>query len=185
MATGHLIVTPTDFGAALDASGDYVRSNLVTIAPEFEPTFRHALDAIFADLPYVSAEDGTLPAYLDGVEEPLRVLREVGVSLFAVVTQGTMNFPESPNPKKRVRWSRTYYLTVPTDGRFRVGDGSVHRFAPPEGQSLPCAVAVQTLADAISKEVPVNVFLHAEAARITLERNVPWCPDCCLGDSLA
>jgi hypothetical protein len=181
---GFLIRTPTDFERALGTDvGDYVKAPLISPPPEIEPDFRRALDGIFNDLQYIERGDHALLAsYLEGIKAPLDDLHQLGFALFAVVTRGTLTLRDHPTlgpPAQRMipNWSRTYYLVVPADGFFRVGEdtkGAVHRFSP------RCEPAVTVLAKAARDQTPIAVWFSAEVVRASLERSVPWCENCCL-----
>jgi hypothetical protein len=183
MAEGFLIRTPTDFERALGSDvGDYVVAPLVSPPHEIEPDFRRALDGIFDDLQYIERGDHALLAsYLEGIKAPLDDLHQLGFTLFAVVTRGTLTLPDHPTlgppvQRKIPNWSRTYYLVVPVDGLFRVGEdtkGAVHRFSP------RCESAVASLAKAARDHAAIAVWFSAEAVRAFLERSVPWCQSCC------
>lgn len=185
MAEGFLIRTPTDFEQALGGAGDYMKAPLVSPPPETEPDFRRALDGIFQDLEYIDSRDPDLLAsYLEGIKAPLDDLHELGFTLFALVTRGTYTLPDSPlgPPVQIPNWRRTYYLVVPLNGFFRVeGDdtkATVHKFSP------RCRAAVAALAKAARNQTPIAVWVSADAVRMTLERSVPWCQDCCLDQAI-
>jgi hypothetical protein len=188
MAEGYLIRTPSDFERALGSDvGDYVKAPLVSPPPEIEPSFRRALDGIFNDLQYVESGDhALLAAYLEGIEAPLDDLHHLGFTLFAVVTRRTLTLPDSPilgppAQRKIPNWSRTYYFVVPANGFFRLGEdtkGTVHRFSP------RCATAVAALAKGAQEHTTIAVWYSADAARVSLERSVPWCQDCCLDQAI-
>src|SRR5262245_19549770 len=127
MAEGILIRTPTDFGRCLGSLGDYIKKPLVSPPPEIEAAFRRALDEIFQDLQYIDSGDhDVLASYLEGIKSPLDDLYALGFSLFALVTRGTLTLPDTalgpPTQREIPNWSRTYYLVVPTNGLFRVGE---------------------------------------------------------------
>jgi hypothetical protein len=188
MAEAYLIRTPSDFERAMGSdTGDFVKVPLISPAPEVEEDFRHALDGIFTDLQYVDRGDIELFAsYLDGIKGPLDDLHRLGLALFALVTHGKLTLPDHPTlgaPAQRTipNWSRTYYLVVPQNGFFRIGedvDGTVHRF------SSDCATAVTALAKAAEQQTRITVWFSAERVRVSLERDVPWCQRCCLDQSI-
>ena len=83
--------------------------------------------------------------------------------------------------RKISEWSRTYYLVVPANGFFRIGedvDGTVDRFSP------DCSKVVTALAEAAEKKTPIAIWWSAERVRVALERDVPWCQQCCLDQSI-
>jgi hypothetical protein len=184
MAEGFLIRTPSDFERALGSDvGDYVKAPLISPPPEIEPDFRRALDGIFNDLQHIDSGDHALLAsYLEGIKTPLDDLHQLGFTLFALVTRGTLTLPDSPilgppAQRKIPNWSRTYYLVVPVNGFFRVGEdtqGTVHRFSP------LCEPAVAALAKGAQEHTPIAAWFSAEVVRVSLERSVPWCQRCCL-----
>jgi hypothetical protein len=188
MAEAFLIRTPTDFERAMASdAGDYVKAPLVTPRPELEEDLRHALDGIFNDLQYVDRGDGELFAsYLDGIKGPLDDLHRLGLTLFALVTHGSLTLGDhftlgAPKQRTIPNWSRTYYLVVPENGFFRIGedvDGTVHRFSP------NCTTAIAALADASEKQTGITVWFKADRVRVSLEGDVPWCQQCCLDESM-
>lgn len=67
---------------------EYVLSQMYTPPPELEPTIRRAVDAVFQDLAYTDANDTDLTSsYLESITDPLEVLRENGLAIFAIDTK--------------------------------------------------------------------------------------------------
>jgi hypothetical protein len=186
MAEGFLIRTPTDFERTVGGVGDYMKVPLVTPPPEIEPEFRRTLDGIFQDLECIDPRDPSLLAsYLEGIKAPLDDLHELGFTLFALVTRGTLTLPDGPfgPPAQREipNWLRTYYLVIPMNGFFRLREDAKetgHRF------SAECRPAVVALAKAARNHTPVSVWSASDAVRVSLERCVPWCQECCLDQAI-
>lgn len=181
MAQGFTIRTPTDFEATIGAAGSYVKAPLVSPAADVEPAFRSALNGIFEDLQYVDPGDAEgVASFLDGIEAPLNDLHDLGFTLFAIGTRGTLTLPDGalgPPSQRRIPWTRTYYLVVPVGGFFRIGEDAgetVHRFKP------DCEAVVESLARAAQDKSSIAVWYSAEDVRQSLERRVPWCQRCCL-----
>jgi hypothetical protein len=174
MVHAVLVQTPTDFARTIEAD-DFVHSVLGNPEVEIEPDLRGALAEVFRDLPCIDGGDpDLLHSYLSGIEEPLRILSDLGFALFAINMQGARQFAEG---KTVPNWRRVYYLVVPTNGLFRVGadpDGTVHRFAP------DCGGAVSSLCRAIREQAPVRVWKSSADVRKSLEGAVSWRMDCCL-----
>ena len=58
---------------------DHAVSHLVSFRDEFEPTIRHAVDAVFEDMRYISSDETELvSSYLDSIAEPLQELKHYG-----------------------------------------------------------------------------------------------------------
>jgi len=183
MPHAYLIRTPTDFRQTVGGS-DYIQCPLLNPPSAIEPDFRRALDAIFTDLQYVGGDPDLLAPYLEAITEPLEQLWALGFAIFAVVTKGTLTLPdfENPSARKEIKeWQRVYYLIVPHDGFFRVGEDlstTVHKFDP------TCQAAVKALASACGTEERVAVWGGAEGVKAGYEGNVPWCSACCLEESV-
>ena len=185
MAQGFLIRTPTDFERTIGGVGDFIKALLVTPAPEIEPAFRRALDGIFEDLDCIDSSDhGLLASYLEGIKNPLDDLHDLGFMLFAIVIQVRKKIPGKPlgpTDEREILWKRAYYLVIPLDGFFRVGEdtkGNVHRFSP------DCDTAVAGLARAAQDQTRITLWFSANGVRQLLEHNVPWCQGCCLDQVL-
>ena len=88
-----MIVTPTDMRSFV-GSHDMVMSHLISLPPEVEPTIRHAIDAVFQELPYIGDEPDLVSCYLEGITEPLEALRNSGIGIFAINTRGTIKMAD-------------------------------------------------------------------------------------------
>lgn len=176
MANAVLIQSPTDFERTLGHL-DFITTSLCSPLPEIEPLFRQSLSLIFDDLQYIdTSERGLVTTYLSDIEKPLIFLRSIGFEILAITTTGTMKFANQP---EIANYTRTYYLTIPVNGFFRIGNelsGVIHRFNP------NCKSAISELTRSIKDSTPVSIWANKDLLKQQLEGNVPWCVECCLNE---
>ena len=169
-----LITTPTEMRPFIGTHSSSVL-HLIRPTTDIEPAVRLAVDGVFRDLEYVEQEFRDMGLYLQGIEEPLAALRNLGVGLFAIEVTGTMGLEGG---ESITGWSHTYFLVVPIGGFFWAQDGSghVHRF------SAACRTAVADLLKAAKGNSPISIRIHADQIRAQFERAAPWCDRCCLDE---
>jgi hypothetical protein len=168
------IRTPTEL-ARTTGSHDATTHWLVSPSPEIESEVRRALDEIFADLPYVGGEPELMRAYLDGVEQPLRRLRELGFQLLGVVVSGTMAIRDHEGEECRMPWRRTHYIVASNPSYYRLLDE-----APPRVHKLgvDCVGIRQLIAAKQRKETPFVSYASLEDVERDFEGSVLWCEAC-------
>ena len=176
MASAHIIETPSDFRDTL--GGMSYQYDLPLKPPaSIEPDIRHAIDAIFSDLQYISKDEPELVrCYLDGIEEPLQSLSSFGLMLFALVSSGTCHLGDG---KQIPNWTSIHYFIVPSQAYFALGrdlSQTVHRFDP------TCDSAISALVSVSQKSAPFTVYGSKEPVRTAHEGAVPWCVSCCLSE---
>ncbi len=177
-AFGVRIRTPLDFKRAM---GGEAFSQDICFRPsvEEEPKLREVLGAIFDDLPCMSVDDepGLLSSYLESIKSPLDELDALGVMMFAVGVTGTKTIAGKP-----MSWTNTRFLILKKDAYFRMGEAllenTVHRFDD------SCKDAIEDLAEATAKQLPLNWWATREAVSKLMEGNVPWCHTCCSAEAL-
>jgi hypothetical protein len=176
-AVAHLIRTPTDFRLTV-GNHDFVQRNLCKVHPDIEREFRHALDQLFADLPYIDATDlNMVSVFLDDIEEPLEALQELGATLFAIESKGKLKMASGEDVPE---WSRVYYLIIPQGAYFAIGqdipDQVIHRFNP------QCNDAIRALLRAAIKSEHMSIWPTKEGLQADYEGNVLWCVNCGLDE---
>lgn len=172
-----IISTPSDMRPFVGGH-DHAVSHLVSFRDEFEPTIRHAVDAIFQDMQYIGSNETELvSSYLDGITEPLQELKRYGVSILAMSTRGTAKFD---NGSTIPNWVRTHFLVVPALGYFKAeGEGKkIHHFDP------GCRVAMSDLNESLHKGKGLSTRVDAQSVREEHENDVPWCEQCCLNEMI-
>lgn len=174
MASAILIKSPTDFAKTIGAQQT---SQIILVSPPsaIEPHFRQLIGEIFDDLQYIDqTERGLVSTYLNGIEAPLKKIHSMGFAIFAITTTGTM-FLEQNKPISN--WNTVYYLIVPLNGFFRIGEELstiIHRF------DANCEAVVSGLARAVEHGSNICVWGDKKTISQQLEGNVPWCINCCL-----
>jgi hypothetical protein len=164
----HPIRTPTDFGKTMSLSHSVEHWYAAT--PEWEPEIRQTLAQIFDDLPYISADEpGMVTVYLEGIEEPIRRLTELGLQIFAIPTTRTMGIGTADGPQ-RMEMTYTAFIAAPPTVVFRAGDGLAHLLAG----GCPDA-ATEAVSDA-----PKRAWGSPAVIEQDLEGSVPWCPRCAM-----
>jgi len=180
MAESYLIETPMDFEVTLNCHS-YDKIVLSPPDTSVEPRLRHALDQIFSEdlLCLDSSEPDLVSSYLDSIEKPLRMINELSYSLFAILDVGSLNLPDD---MEIPHWRRATYFIVPRNGFFRIGKSistrSIHRFDP------ECGEAISSILDAMHEGATIVTFANRDSVVVNYERNVPWCPECCIDEML-
>jgi hypothetical protein len=166
----HVIRTPTDFRRAMGGLS-YSRHEIIPPAYEaMEPDIRRTMDDIFTDLEYVGGDAGLTSAYLEGIAEPLRQLRDWGFQLTATVTTGTLTFGDPP---QRIPWSSTLYVLAPAGTFFQAeGAGLVHLLG------ADCDDAGRELT--AGEDRAFRYWSSRDALEQAFEGRVPMCPRCAL-----
>lgn len=173
----YKIKTPTDFKNTI-GHHDCVQDVLFDISPEFEPAIRHSLSDIFDDLPYIDSNDpGMVSAYLDSIEKPLNNLNSLGIMLYAISSKGSLRVSSGEVVPD---WHRVYYLVVPADSYYSVMRDESSRLV--DSFNPDCTNSVKELLDAATNQRSIKIWNNREALKTDLEGNIPWCPDCGLGE---
>jgi hypothetical protein len=156
---------------------------MVELKPDFEPIVRRAVDQIFhGDLQYIGSNEPELASlFLDSIEDPLRSLHEMGLTIFAVEITGPSRVASALGEASIPHWTTVHYLVVPQESYFRCGDSrsqlSVHRFV------TTCERAIADLAEALTQEKPIAVWVGIEAVTRECRGNLRWCRECCLDNA--
>jgi hypothetical protein len=168
----YVIRTASDFGKSISGHS-FVRHDLARMSALEEPEVRRLTDQIFTDLEYMEQSDSTLmSAYLDGVEEPLERLRELGFELLWFGTKGKLRGPGVEIPD----WRTTHYILVNTRGYFAI-QGSVTMLAHTFVDGCRAGW------DALKKEILAEtesafVWRCRNSVRLTREIAVTACEHC-------
>lgn len=157
---------------------------LPSLDPRVEPFVRTTVENIFKDLADITLdEEGLVASYLDDIAPELDALDEMGFMIFAVGTTGTWRAHGSIGEVAIPHAQMTRYLITVKDSYLRIGkeispEHLVHRFDP------ECEAAVRELAGAFKDGGAIGSFYSKSAVLTAYERNVPWCPQCCLNEQL-
>lgn len=167
------IQTPTDFERTMGAH-DHVIHKWFPDDIDVERDVRRVSDQIFADLQYVGGEAELVRGFLDGVDEPLQALRELGFQLVGVVTSGQLTLPKLPDlhpATDKIPWRRAHYFVAADPAYYRLTD-----VRPPRVHKLgvDCA-GMRELTGRGDATVTVYPSRHAVADDLEDE---PWCPIC-------
>jgi hypothetical protein len=167
----RVLTTPTAFRATLGTDDHIVNTWLPDLPAEVERDLRHARSAIFDDRAYIDADQPDMvSSYLDGIEEPLRVITGHGYQLAGIVTRGVAVMPEG----ERIAASRCVYVLATDPCLFRIADAEgplvVHRLG------VECDGAAALTDDAhgaVKAWTPDDALVDFEGA-------IPWCSTCAL-----
>jgi hypothetical protein len=168
----YVIRTASDFGKSISGHS-FVRHDLARMSPLEEPEVRRLMDHIFTDLEYMEQADATMmSAYLDGIEEPLERLRELGFELLWFKTKSTMRGPGIEIPD----WRTTHYLLVNARGNFAIqGPATMLAHTFVDG----CRAGWDALKKEILAETEsVFVWRCRNSVRLTKEVAVTACEHC-------
>lgn len=166
----HPIRTPTDFGQVMAQSHSVAHWYAATV--EWEPEIRQTLALVFDDLPYISADEpGMVSSYLEGIEDPMRRLGELGLQLFAIPTTRTVGV-RTTDGMQPLEMTYTAFVVAAPSTVFRAGGdgGLAHMLA---------AGCPEAAADAVA-ETPTKWWHSPAVAEQDLEGSVPWCPRCAM-----
>jgi hypothetical protein len=167
--------TATDFQRTL-AWDDYALHRWVSPHREVESEIRHAIDEIFSDdLAVVRGDLDLERSYMDVVAEPLGLLDSFGIQVVAVLTSGTLTFPEGTfgsEEAKQLPWRRAHYVVAPDPAYFRL---KAEEPAVCHMLGVRCAGL-----DAFTRSDGASVIVYAglDGVRRDFEETVPWCEDC-------
>jgi hypothetical protein len=172
---GFLVRTPSDLRPTLQ-SQQFAHSILAQLDPEFEPSVRRAIDAIFVDLQNLDTDDASMVAvYLDSVEEPLAFLRSLGIDHFALMASGALELPDG---RQVPQWGSTHYMLIPRGAFFRPNlehrSTLVHSFDP------MCKDALDDLYVLSRGASGATIYRNRPAIEQDFEGSVPWCHNCAL-----
>lgn len=165
------IRTPLDFKNTIGA--DAARhSVLFKASSEKEREVRGILSDIFSDLPYIDHDEmGMVMTYLDGIEESLSRLTELGAEIFCVMAPERYIAGDKP-----FTMTVANYLFITQDCflfRADIEQPVIHRFSDECRDSLLDVVAN------LRSDKPVQICAAPISVWKRFGMKAPWCTTCC------
>jgi hypothetical protein len=163
------VETPTDFGETLGTEYGSFPTILGAPKPELEQELRAILTNIFSDIQYVEAQDlNEKFAFLDGIEEPLRRLRELGFVLLVHISNNKRQINGKPFHYRIAH----YYVTIDI-AIFGIDQGHVHLVT----RKL-CPQFKSEFLEARDSNREIRAWFDPSVMHSFYAERIPWCTDC-------